>query len=195
MTDDFFARRLCFAKLQLMREKWKPIPDYETHYAVSDLGRVRRIGPDSYGRCRNTVLRFGTRRGYANVTLCVLNQRRTFSVHRVVWEAFIGTIPPDQQINHKNGVKDDNRLANLEVVSASENKLHSIHILGKRPTTASKNRGRNNARSKVTFRQAEEIRRRYAQGETSQQGLADIYGIDQTSISRIILKQSWLTPD
>lgn len=37
------------------------------------------------------------------------------------------------EINHKNGVESDNRLQNLEIVTVSENKLHSIYVLGSNP--------------------------------------------------------------
>lgn len=49
-------------------------------------------------------------------------------VHRLIWEHVHGPIPPGMQINHINGVKDDNRIANLELVTPSENSLHSYRI-------------------------------------------------------------------
>ena len=45
--------------------------------------------------------------------------------HRLIWESVHGPIPAGLQINHKNGVKSDNRIANLEAVTASENTLHA----------------------------------------------------------------------
>ncbi len=45
-------------------------------------------------------------------------------IHRFVWEAFRGEIPNGMQVNHRNGVKDDNRLVNLELVSNQQNQQH-----------------------------------------------------------------------
>lgn len=58
---------------------------------------------------------------------------RTRFVHRLVWEAFNGEIPKNLEINHKNGIKHDNRLENLELVTKSENIRHAIKNLGHRP--------------------------------------------------------------
>ena len=45
--------------------------------------------------------------------------------HRMIWESVHGPIPDGMQINHKNGIKHDNRICNLEVVTPSENTKHA----------------------------------------------------------------------
>lgn len=60
--------------------------------------------------------------GYLKVDL---GRRNTKSVHRLVWEAFHGQIPKGMEINHRNGSKIDNRLANLELVTRSQNMRHA----------------------------------------------------------------------
>ena len=50
--------------------------------------------------------------------------KKAVLVHRAVWEAFNGPIPEGLEINHKNCVRDDNRLENLELVTRSQNNLH-----------------------------------------------------------------------
>jgi hypothetical protein len=64
--------------------------------------------------------------GYQDVHLCANNKAMKIRVHQVVWLAHQGEIPKLLQINHKNGVKTDNRLDNLELLSASENTKHAI---------------------------------------------------------------------
>lgn len=63
---------------------------------------------------------------------------RKLLVHRLVCEAFHGA-PPfiGAQVNHKNGVKSDNRADNLEWVTASENQRHRIDVLGHKGDTGS----------------------------------------------------------
>lgn len=48
--------------------------------------------------------------------------------HRMVWESVHGPIPPGKEINHINGIKSDNRIANLEAVTPSENTKHAYRI-------------------------------------------------------------------
>lgn len=45
-------------------------------------------------------------------------------VHRMIWKAFNGDIPTGYEINHKNGIRDDNRLENLELLTHRENLLY-----------------------------------------------------------------------
>lgn len=136
------------------------------------------------------INRPGRRRGYDNYTLSVENVQKTFAAHRLVWEAFNGPIPPGAQVNHKNGEKRDNRLANLEVCSPSENTLHAVHVLG-RPWTAPPHKiGSKNGRAKLREEQIPEIRRLRAAG-WSQQKIADRFGVNQTIISGVLRGVYW----
>ena len=63
-----------------------------------------------------------TNRGYLMFTIYLeKNKNKSLSCHRFVYECFYGLIEKEKQINHINSIKTDNRIKNLEVVSASEN--------------------------------------------------------------------------
>lgn len=104
-----------------MHEIWKPIPGHEG-YEASDLGHVRSWRHTGGVARRTTpkVLRpRADRDGYLRVCL---GRAKTHHVHTLVARAFLGPRPEGREIDHVNGAKDDNRLANLEYVSGRENR-------------------------------------------------------------------------
>jgi len=120
-------------------------------------------------------------RGYLQVRVMVNGHRYCVSAHRLVWLHFHGeTLPPSIEINHKNGVKWDNRPSNLEAVTASENMKHAHR-------TGLKNQnGERNPATKLSNKDTQDIRERYALGGVTQQVLADEYGISHQSVSKIV---------
>jgi hypothetical protein len=107
----------------------------------------------------------------------------------MVWEAFNGPIPAGQQINHTNGNKTDNRLANLEVCTPSENMVHSFRVL-KRPPANNPNPGTANGASKLTEADIPVIRALYEEG-TRQADIGQRFGVSQALVSRIIRGVNW----
>lgn len=69
-------------------------------------------------------LKYVDRHGYRRVTL----QGKVYSVHRLVWEAFNGKIEDKMFIDHINGIRDDNRLENLRLVTSSQNMKNSYAL-------------------------------------------------------------------
>lgn len=109
-----------------MKEKWKPIKGFEGRYEVSDRGRVRSL-PRRYSPGLNYLRPKLEKDGYLEVTLCCKDcKRHYFKVHRLVYQAFVGPLDPNLQINHENGRKNDNRVKNLVQMTRVENVQHAI---------------------------------------------------------------------
>ena len=107
-------------------EIWKPVVGMEPWYLISNLGRVR--SKHVIGRpTRNHIKSLDpNKKGYLRVHLTGGGKCFTIVVHRLVLEAFVGPQPSViHQTNHKNGVKADNRIENLEWVTPVENNRHA----------------------------------------------------------------------
>lgn len=116
-----------FTTEELANEEWRPVVGYEGVYSVSDLGRVRRdlaVPGATPGR----ILRRIAVKGYQHVYLYTFGIRRRWQIHRLAIEAFIGARPIGLQVNHKDGLKTNNRPNNLEYVTAKENKQHASRL-------------------------------------------------------------------
>lgn len=96
------------------------------NYEVSDLGEVRNI---KTGR----ILKQKLRNGYAAVNLSNEGVVTTYNVHRLVAEAFLSNSDKKEQVNHKDEIKTNNSLPNLEYVTPKENIKYSRakQVIGK----------------------------------------------------------------
>lgn len=168
----------------MAKEQWKNLKQFGGGIQVSSKGRVRRV------IYLNGILsKQGANVGYLRISAHRndMNGSRMWPVHRLVAEAFIGPIKNGSQVNHKNGVKIDNRLENLEIVTASENQIHSHRVLGNRSPVGSKH-----GRSQLTEEQVLEIRRLGANREWGVGAkLSKQFGIGQQMISFILNRKNW----
>ena len=92
-----------------MDEIWKDKKDYEGHYQVSNLGRVKSI---KFGK--EIILKQKIRGGYYSVGLSKNGIVKTYYVHRLVAEAFIDNPNNYKEVNHKDECKSNNIVSNLE---------------------------------------------------------------------------------
>ena len=116
-------------------EVWKPIEGYEGIYEVSSFGRVRSLdrivdfGNENYSRqmlCKGKIMKGSiSHNGYIYVSLCLQNKKVRTYIHRLVANAFIPNPNNLSTVNHKDGNKHNNTVANLEWASYSDNNQHA----------------------------------------------------------------------
>jgi hypothetical protein len=168
---------------------WKPVRGYEGLYEVSDSGEVKRLAGFW---CRHDRLldQHVSNTGYARVSLSTRTRRNPLkrSVHRLVYEAFVGQIPDGITVNHKNGNKRDNRVCNLELATMSEQMRHAV-ASGLQPRRCGEGRGPNVA--KLTTAQVLDIRRRYKKHVVTARMLAADFGVSEATILAIANRQRW----
>lgn len=101
-----------------MKEIWIPVKDYEGLYEVSNLGNVRSLGNGNSNNSEYHKIRvlkpYVCTNGYLGVVLCKNKQKKKHLVHRLVAEAFIPNWFDDQEVNHIDEDKINNRVENLE---------------------------------------------------------------------------------
>ena len=110
-----------------MEEIWKPIRE-SSNYLVSNLGNVKSLPrTDRLNRLNKGCIlkKSKDKDGYDMVNPRINNKNKTLKVHRLVAQAFIPNPENKPQVNHKNGIKTDNRAENLEWVTHSENTRHT----------------------------------------------------------------------
>jgi hypothetical protein len=120
-----------------MQEIWKDIKNYEGYYQVSNLGRVKSL--PKFHKTNNQYCSIGyyskerilkpTKKEYARVIL----NKKAYSVHRLVAEAFIPNPNNYPIINHKDGNKQNNKVNNLEWCTQSHNQKEAYRIGLKKP--------------------------------------------------------------
>ena len=114
-------------KSTLIYEEWKPIKNNEGLYDASNFGRIRSLDRWTKNRRgkyiqKGRILKPGKNsKGYMTVILCKDRKKKTFLVHRLVYDAFNGKIPEGMQVNHINEIKTDNSLWNLNLMTNQEN--------------------------------------------------------------------------
>jgi len=162
-----------------MAKEWKPIP-IKPSYFVSDAGEIRSPS--------GKVLKPGLAGiGYHHLGL---GRGTQVYVHRCVVSAFLGPIPEGHEVNHKNGVKTDNRLSNLEIVTHSENRRHAWQALGQWRDRNRDTRGIGHPSARLTEADVIMIRGLSADGASNSE-IAMQFGITRDHVRQIATRKRW----
>ena len=102
------------------KEVWKPIAvEGLESYKISNLGNI--VNPK--GRVRKSY----NNNGYRKIDFQIKKKKYRYLVHRLVAITFLENDVSERKfINHINGIKDDNRVVNLEWCTPSENSQHAV---------------------------------------------------------------------
>lgn len=176
-------------KEDLIIEIWIPIKGYEYDYEVSSLGRVKskdRTVPigESFTFKKGRVLKPEIiKKGYERVGLSKNGTMKKKQVHRLVLENFNPTDDDSLQVNHIDGNKRNNKLENLEWVTAKENNQHA------RRTGLLTHNGR--GRHKLSDEEVREIRKMNESGLYTKKSIADKFGVCKDTITGITLGRTY----
>lgn len=125
-----------FVGIFMEEEIWKNIPEYDG-YQASNLGRIKALRKVRiFGKYADNKRTYPevimkqriTNNGYCMVSFCIDGKNKYLTVHRLVGKTFIPNPENKATINHKNGIKTDNRVENLEWNTCSENLKHAYRI-------------------------------------------------------------------
>lgn len=163
------------------KETWKDVVGYAGLYQVSDLGRVRSLGRKCESKNNSTqwkksriLVQEITVHGYCRVRLYDAEGRsKHYAVHRLVLNAFMGV--HESEINHKNEIKTDNRLINLEYCTHSYNCNY-----GTRNDRIREKQAGNNSRAVIQIKNGDIINRFNSRAEAEVKT-----GISAANIARV----------
>ena len=172
-----------------MTETWVDaygLPRFE----VSDCGNIRRKSDK-----RLMKLNLG-KNGYLRFTDSTL--KKTVNVHRLVLCSFHGNSA--LECNHKDGVKSNNCLGNLEFVTVSQNALHRVRVLGKHnlqphygddnPARKNPPKGEKHPRAKLSDVAVLKIKELLGKDITKKR-IAEDFGVTPSLITRIATGKAW----
>jgi hypothetical protein len=173
-----------FSAEELQNEEWRAIPNFEGYYEASSLGNIRNIAArrrTSVGHILKSHVNPCV--GRRAVRLKVNGKGKTYSVHGLVAEAFLGPRPKGLDVNHIDGNALNNRASNLEYLTRKENIRHAVRI-------GLWFNGEKHWKTTMTAEKVLELRRLAVAGE-SYKAIAAVFGLTPQGVGQIVRRKSW----
>jgi len=179
-------------------EIWKDIPGYEGMYQISNMGRLKNLERKFwrnhsvtykytlYTRKENISKLHSWDGDYIRTTLYKNGIKKHIKLHRLVGQLFIPNPKNLPQINHKNGIRYDNKVENLEWCTNSENILHAYRIGLEKAVCGELHHNSVFKNSDII-----KIRCMYETGNYSMRELAKKYNVDKDTIKCIVRRETW----
>ncbi len=152
------------------------VKDFEERYCVTPEGKVWSK------RSKRFLKSYKTRRGYEMVDLMMRWKKKKFLVHRLVALAYLPNHEKKEQVNHKDGNRNNNHAKNLEWATNQENRDHAISTGLVRPETYAR---------KLSTKQALAIIKEYKKGGTSFAKLGKKYGVNHNTVWLLFKGKNW----
>lgn len=173
----------------MKNEIWKKIPNYSL-YEASNMGYIKTFNWKNK-KVEKIMKPALDGSGYLRTMLKGDDGIfHTIKMHRIIAKTFIPNPENKPTINHKNCIKTDNRISNLEWVSISENVKHAYK------QNCMTNKGECNPCATLTDKQVLEIRKNYEYGKNCKKGktkqqIAEEYGTTFNVIKQLIQGKTW----
>lgn len=178
-----------------MEDRHKVIKEFPD-YMVSSCGKFF----SNHSKKRKEIKQYLDKDGYPFVRLCVNGKINRRIAHRIVAKTFIKNPYNKPQVNHKNGIRNDNRVENLEWLTISENVLYSYRVLNRKHTKKMIERSRisftgtNNPKAKINYDIANQIRQEKKDG-VYYKDICTKYGISKAQMYQICRNKYWKNPE
>jgi hypothetical protein len=137
--------------------------------------------------CKRVRAELANGGGYLQVRVMRDGKRAYAAAHRLVWLHFNGPIPQGMTVNHKHGLKADNRPGELELATYSEQRHHAIQSLGARHADV---RGMKHPKTDLTDSDVLTMRKLRAGGEMVKR-IAARYKMKPRAVSAIVCRRTW----
>lgn len=187
-------REILYRGKRVDNGEWVEYPECKT-YGANKKGEICSFDYKHTGKTKQLV-QHTDKDGYKFVFMKIDGKRVKRLSHRVVLSCFIAMPNGKTQVNHKNGIRCDNRLENLEWCSCRENILHSYRELGRvkskrQISTARANfSNTNNPKAKINLDIAKSIRMERKNGILLKE-LSKKYNLSISQISAICCGKFW----
>lgn len=168
---------------------YKPIKGYEGRYLISDKGEIKSIIFKKIKKLTPCI----NSQGYIESILIDKNgKRKNEKWHRLLAKTFITNPKNKRCVNHKNGIKTDNRLENIEWVTEKENSVHARDVLHIKPPNQKGVMPKwLTYRLRLNKRQIKKIKERLKNGEQGKI-IANDYKVSDQTIYDIKNKRCWI---